>query len=522
MTPRHGPSDILDFLLELPLVEKKPAATARIPTGESTIDTWNEAHGAEWVANSLCDSGRWVPVWGEYPTRSGEWHCDFVGSSTPGNSTSVYPDGHLSNFSETAASNLRWLGVRQKHDAVDVAIHLHHGGDAEAWRTEARAAGFGKAPEAFDMADWDAHLVTIYGEPPGGGELPDGDWYFSDVHAVLDGDYSPPIPNVLLRDDGSGVFYEGRINMVFGESGAFKSYLTLQAAKETMEINGRSVLYLDWEDDVGGSVLRLLTLGVDPEVIRRHFIHVKPQAKWNPLAEASIVHAIENRDVSLVIIDSTGEAMALDGAKPNDDDDTARWFQALPQRLVRLGATAILVDHVPKANEGGGPRLQSIGSQRKRAAVTGLSLSVEVVKSPAKGENGLIKGICAKDRWGAYPQKSTVAMIEVLSLDDGGRVEINVKTPRPEDPVAHEEAKLRGRAEDVYLLLRDDGPAGKEAIVKGVTGRATDTRKAVEALLERGIVEISQADGTIRVVREFEWKGPEPDLGWLNGGHEDA
>jgi hypothetical protein len=52
--------------------------------------------------------------------------------------------------------------------------------------------------------------------------------------------------------------------------------------------------------------------------------------------------------------------MALDGAKPNDDD-TARWFRGLPA-AARLGPAVVVIDHVVKSDEGG---LWPIGSQRK-------------------------------------------------------------------------------------------------------------------------------------------------------------
>ena len=519
MTARYGFSDLDELLPELPEIEKPTSSRAPIPTGESTIDTWNEAHGADWVAEMLTNTGRWLPVRGQYPNRAGEYHVDFVGSSTPGTSAVVYPDGHLSNFSETAASELGWLGVRQKHDAVDIAVHLHHGGDRSAWIAEARSGGFGKEQSELDWEAWvDEQGLDLDLDE---GEYGAGDWYVADVKAILAGKVTRPTPDVYERNDGQGIFYTGRINGVFGPSGEGKSWIALEVAAYRM-LRGEAIFWLDWEDEAVGAISRLIDLGVPEDVIGERFIHVKPRSGWNDGARALLARLVVERGVTTAVVDSTGEAMAMDGVKPNEDDETARWFQVFPGWLTDRGVTVLLIDHVPKNADG---RADPIGSQRKKAAVTGMSISLEQVKPFAKGQSGQARAICAKDRWGAFAKGETVAMFEI-DAREGGTLSISAVKPASQEEI--KAAGLRRRAEDVYLFLDgqkdDDGNwigVPKQAIKDAVKGKQELTVQAVDLLIERGIVSYDWKVKRCTVLRPFDLGvGNDPVNDWLNDSEE--
>ena len=132
---------------------------------------------------------------------------------------------------------------------------------------------------------------------------------------------------------------------------------------------------------------------------------------WNEQAEKKITGVIVDHDCQLAVIDSTGEAMALDGADPNSDDDVARWFRRVPRTMARLGPAVLLLDHVPKAKDA--PGGFAIGSQRKRAAIDGASYRVNSSVAPAKGVRGILKLITAKDRGGHYQQGHEVAQVVI-------------------------------------------------------------------------------------------------------------
>ncbi len=86
-------------------------------------------------------------------------------------------------------------------------------------------------------------------------------WAPVDLSDVLDGRYEPPRPTVGARADGAGLFYPGRMHTISSESEGGKTWLALAAAQHELH-NGNAVIYLDFEDDEGGVVGRLLALGV--------------------------------------------------------------------------------------------------------------------------------------------------------------------------------------------------------------------------------------------------------------------
>ena len=81
---------------------------------------------------------------------------------------------------------------------------------------------------------------------PTGGDVTTS-WVPVDATPYLDGTYQPPEPSHLLRTDGLGLFYPGRINLLFGESEVGKGWVALAAVAQALAA-GDAVLYLDLED----------------------------------------------------------------------------------------------------------------------------------------------------------------------------------------------------------------------------------------------------------------------------------
>ena len=122
----------------------------------------------------------------------------------------------------------------------------------------------------------------------------------------------------------------------------------------------------------------------------------------------------------LIVIDSTGEAMAAGGIDSNSDAEVARWM-ALVKQFGRFPGKpcVVTIDHIPKAKKGDDPTSYAIGSQRKRAAVTGAAYRVDVVpgKEPARGKSGMLKLVVTKDRLGNRPRSSVAAVVEITSTE---------------------------------------------------------------------------------------------------------
>lgn len=233
-----------------------------------------------------------------------------------------------------------------------------------------------------------------------------------------------PVPTVGWLDDGSaGLFYPGRVNGLAGESGGGKSWIALKVGLEQMRL-GQHFYYLDWEDSPTLALLRLVgVLGADPALLRSAFHYLHP-SKHDDQGIAALVERVAATPGALVVLDSTGESIASAGLNQNHDEEVAEWFAALADPLAEQGgACVVLLDHMAKSEDGG---LWPIGSQRKRAAITGAQYIAEVAKAFSRTADGLVTLKVAKDRHGARQARSIASYvhfthpIESVSTDAEG------------------------------------------------------------------------------------------------------
>lgn len=229
-----------------------------------------------------------------------------------------------------------------------------------------------------------------------------------------------------MSTDTDALIYPERVNALNGEPGGGKTWVALQACAE-MIAGGCHVVMIDLEDHAPSTLARLRALGATDEDIRERFHYVKPDRPLSPEAMEYLEVKVVELGVALVVIDSVGELMSLQGVKPNDDDAVAALYRAVPRRLAALGPAVLLVDHVPKNNTD--TPLYAIGSQRKRAAIDGASFMVATVKAFAAGVDGTLKLVTAKDRLGNFVTGQTAALANVSSSHDGAGIAITVVQP---------------------------------------------------------------------------------------------
>ncbi len=333
-----------------------------------------------------------------------------------------------------------------------------------------------------------AEPVEAAGEPV---DEPGESWAALDLTetlaGVLAGTIERPSPTIGRRADGPGLFYRGRVNGVAGASNAGKSWTGFYTCAQEMAA-GEHVVYVDLEDDDHGAVTRLLDLGTDPEAIRGRFHYVRPAEAFGLLAAARFAQLLDQVAPSVVVIDSTGESLALEGAKPNDDDDVARWFRRMPTAIARrCGAAVVVLDHVTKAEDGG---LWPIGSQRKRAAITGAQYMQVNVKPFDRTTTGYSKLVCAKDRHGNYHQSQTVALLHVAPGEDGVRLELRAPAETGASGVGT--WKPTAIMENISRTLEDAGEAlSFRGIDERVSGKADHKRAALRALAEAGHIVVT-------------------------------
>lgn len=334
-----------------------------------------------------------------------------------------------------------------------------------------------------------AEPVETPAVPEGGPGESGASWAEVDLSAtmagVLAGTIERPAPTIGRRTDGQALFYRGRVNGVAGHSNAGKSWTAFAAAVQELSA-GEHVVYIDLEDDAVGAVTRLLALGANPDDVLARFHYHCPQETYTDAAAQALAANLDQYAPSLVVIDSTGEGLALDGAKPNDDDDVARWFRRLPTPVARqTGAAVVVLDHVVKSDDGEG--LWPGGSHRKRAAITGAQYMQVNVNPFDQTTPGYSKLVCAKDRHGNYRSRQTVALLHIDP--EGERVHAQLRVPAETGTSGIGTWRPTAIMERVSKALEAAGePLGVRALDRAVSGKKEHRQLATKLLIETGHV----------------------------------
>jgi hypothetical protein len=338
------------------------------------------------------------------------------------------------------------------------------------------------APPPNLNGDHGANQAPISKEP--------GDWQRHDLvelgRQIVAGNYTPETAQYLLVEGGQPLLYPGRVHSIFGEPGGGKTWIALYAIAERLQAD-QPVLLIDWEDSPQGTTTRLLQLGCTPDQLTLLDYRNPISGLWQGWPAIDV----DTAAWVLVVIDSTGEAMAAAGIKSNDDTPVAEWM-ALAKRLARTGASVLLLDHVPKNVDN---RDMEIGSQRKQAAITGASYRCDTVTSPAKGRDGLLKLIVRKDRLGNRSKGSTAAEVHIDEAHGPLRIELRISEAQ-----AATERGERFRPtilmEKVSRWLEFHPGASRRTIEKEVTGNGPAIRAAIDILLEEGHIAVSKVGQT--------------------------
>lgn len=223
-------------------------------------------------------------------------------------------------------------------------------------------------------------------------------WTPVDLDDVLEGRHEPARPTVGARDDGRGLFYPGRVHTIASESEGGKTWLALAAARHELDA-GRAVAYLDFEDDEGGVVGRLLTLGADPAAIRDRFAYLRPEESIDTLGNRDdLAQVLGDLKPTLTVLDGVTEAMSLHGLEMKDNTDVARFGQLLPRWIADRGPAVVALDHVVKTQDQRGR--YAIGGVHKLNGVNGAAYLLENRHPFGIGVTGRSTVRIAKDRPG--------------------------------------------------------------------------------------------------------------------------
>lgn len=318
-------------------------------------------------------------------------------------------------------------------------------------------------------------------------------WQPVDLTDVLAGNWTAPEATVGARSDDVGLFYPGKCHTISSESEAGKTWLVLAAVQ--VELNrGSHVVYIDFEDDVGPIVGRLIMLGCDPEKIRNQFHYVRPEG---PLGE--VPNKIDLADLmrmfrpSLAVIDGVTEGMTLHGLNPLDNADAARFGRMLPRTLAEWGAAVVSLDHVTKSAEGRGR--YSIGAVHKLNGLDGAAFILENRTAFGVGLVGRSTVKITKDRPGqlrkhAAPSSQGMHWFADLVLDASinGHVNAVIEPPKQDATDATE-------APPTFMMQRvteklSEHPEGlsQRVLCDVVKGKAVTIRSALSHLIAGGYV----------------------------------
>ena len=330
-------------------------------------------------------------------------------------------------------------------------------------------------------------------------------WRPVDLTGVLDGTWTPPQPTIGLRADKQAICYPARVHTLASESEAGKTWLSLSVSDDELDA-GNHVVYIDFEDDEGGIVGRLLALGADRNIVRDRFHYVRPAERLGTGINLDDLRTLlaETRPTLVVLVGVTA-AMTLHGLDVVSNMDVAEFSRILPAGIAATGPAVLVLDHVVKSAEHRGR--YALGAVHKLNGVTGAALLLEAVVPFRVGSTGRSRLRIAKDRPGQLRRHALPA------LDDTGMdwfadlvveshaedfVKLTIEPPddgpprhRPEAADGLHEAGQR-RAGDhgrAAVAARHPRPGHRQGRVRPLRGRRADRRG-----LRRDLQGLSQRD----------------------------
>jgi hypothetical protein len=346
------------------------------------------------------------------------------------------------------------------------------------------------------LAGRDAGKAEVLQAPTSTGEASRRrSWRPVDLTAVLAGDYLAPQPTVGRRGDGVGLFYPGRMHTIASESEAGKTWLALHAVRAELDA-GNAVAYLDFEDDEGGIVGRLLAMQTKPEHIRDRFVYFKPDDAITALGNRQdLGEALADLRPTLAILDGVTEAMSLHGLEMKDNSDVAAFGKLLPRWLADRGPATVALDHVTKSTEGRGR--YAIGGVHKLNGLNGAGYTLENRHPFGVGLTGRSTVYITKDRPAqlrrhALPGREGLFWFGDLVIESHAQsfVETELNAPIPREDTGMRPTAVMTKVS--RILAENPGGLSKNAIENLAGGKATVVRTALELLVNEGFALASQ------------------------------
>jgi hypothetical protein len=315
-------------------------------------------------------------------------------------------------------------------------------------------------------------------------------WWPRSLAAVLAGEEEEPPPAHLIREDGSRLLYDGKVNALLGESESGKTWVALLAVTQALAA-GRRVAYLDFEDTLPGVAGRLRSLGTTPDQMLAHLDYIGPDETLHAAASDDLREHLDATQPALIVLDGVNAAMTLLGLDLEKNKDATSFAQLLLRPLTVGGACVVVVDHLPKNKENRGKG--GIGAQAKRAMMTGCAITVDVLDPFGRGMTGRLKLTVDKDRPGHVralcPDAKSLGTAILRSDSSTGSVTVSIEEADPISRADHDRGHSTMLMETICEhLATQPERTSLRAIRQAVKGGNPEIGTALESLIRHGYV----------------------------------
>lgn len=319
-------------------------------------------------------------------------------------------------------------------------------------------------------------------------------WETIDMQAVVDDTEVDDPPTMLTRTDGQCLIYPGKVHAFNAATESGKSWLALYACAERIKAQDH-VLYIDFEDSPRGITQRLQDLGLDKTEIVKFFHYMRPNDPISATSKAVVRKALAEFQPVLCVIDGVTEVMAMNGWSINDNDDVAKFYEALARPIARTGCAVVLIDHVTKEREHRGPF--AIGGQHKLAGIDGAAYGLEVIRPFGRELDGLAKITVSKDRPGFVRGASAGGYVaaSMRLVSKGGM--LNFALTAPDGIGGGDESKLAEVMEKLSKFMEyQNEPLSRNGLRNAIKGRRGSVIEAINVMInDRHLIETDHRGG---------------------------
>lgn len=230
----------------------------------------------------------------------------------------------------------------------------------------------------------------------------------------------PPLEPVYGAFGGSvPLFYDERVHWLQGESESGKTWVGLAIALEVLQA-GKPVIVVDHEDTRSSVLTRLKALGMTAVEYSRLVYIAAGDVTHGQLREHLDT---TDREYGLMLVDGVTSAVSAARLSGRDEQELTRWVDELPRRV----PMSICIDHVVKAIDD--RRGMAVGTQAKKAVVTGSAWEVVATSMFGRGRSGTLELRIQKDKPGGIrgqlPNGKGVLKLALTSELGGSKVRLS-------------------------------------------------------------------------------------------------